>query len=448
MENMKHPSLFRTFLRYCIPCILGMFLTSFIIIVDGIFISWKMGENGLAAVNLTLPVLYALLALTIMVGVGGVTLGAQSLGGHNHPEANRYFSISLAVNVAVNLVAVIILMVFQDQIIRMLNAKGIIFGYVTDYLGIMKFFYLFMMANLTFSMFIRSEGKPQLSLVFGLTGNIINIILDYIFIIKLGMGMKGAAWASGLSVFIPFLFGVIYFCSRRSVYKFAKFQLRLAVLRKMLFLGSAEFTAQIAVSITTYVLNWVLLRRIGISGVAALTIVGYVSFVQNMILTGIAIGIHPLISYYFGAKNREIILGLLSIALKTVIWTGVGFCLLAFGAGDGIVRIFAGHNQELTAVAVNGLKLYSLSFVLNGYNIIAAAYFTSIGAAKESLSISVARSLILVNILILLLPSLLGNAGIWLAAPAAELITFGLAWQWFKRSKANLLKPELPAMGM
>ncbi|HBE76530.1 MAG TPA: MATE family efflux transporter, partial [Firmicutes bacterium] len=367
---------------------------------------------------------------------------------HNHPEANRYFSISLAVNVAVNLVAAIILMVFQNEIIRILNAKGIIFGYVTDYLGIMKFFYLFIMVNLTFSMFIRSEGKPQLSLVFGLAGNIINIILDYFFIIKLGMGMKGAAWASGISVFIPFLFGVSYFCSRRSVYKFATFQLRPAVLRKMLFLGSAEFTAQIAVSITTYVLNWVLLRRIGISGVAALTIVGYVAFVQNMILTGIAIGIHPLISYYFGAKNREIIFGLLSIALKTVIWTGVGFCLLALGAGDGIVRIFARHNQELIAVAGNGLRLYSLSFVLNGYNIIAAAYFTSVGAAKESLSISVARSLLLVNILILLLPSLFGNAGIWLAAPAAELLTSGLAWWWFKKSKANLLKTELPTPAM
>jgi putative MATE family efflux protein len=223
MPVQKNKNMFRVFLSYSIPCIIAMFLTSFITVVDGIFIGAKMGGNGLAAVNLTLPVLYILLALTIMIGVGGVTLASHSLGEKNHHQANQKFTFALTINLLLNLVCFITLFCFQEQIIGLLNAKGNIYGYVRDYLGTMKYFYLFMMLNLTFSMFIRSEGKPQLSLLFSLAGNIINIILDYLFIIKFNWGMKGAAVASGISVIIPFVFGIGYFLSRRSVYKFVNF---------------------------------------------------------------------------------------------------------------------------------------------------------------------------------------------------------------------------------
>jgi putative MATE family efflux protein len=301
----KEQSMFKTFISYSIPCIIAMFLTSFITIVDGMFIGWKMGEKGLAAVNLTLPVLYILLAVTIMIGVGGITLGAQSLGRQNRERANHYFTLAVVVSVIVNITAMMVLLLFQEQIIKLLNAKGVLTGYVRDYLGTMTFFYVFMMANLIFSMFIRSEGKPQLSLLFGIVSNIINIILDYIFIMKLEYGMRGAAIASGLSVFIAFVIGIIYFLSKRSVFKFQKFNPNINDLKKMFFYGSAEFVAQISLSITTYLFNWVLLKRIGINGVAALSIVGYVSFIQNMVLSGIAVGIHPVISFLFGAKSKD-----------------------------------------------------------------------------------------------------------------------------------------------
>jgi putative MATE family efflux protein len=411
-----------------------MFLTSFITIVDGMFIGWKMGENGLAAVNLTLPVLYILLAVTIMIGVGGVTLAAQSLGGQNRTRANHYFNFALLICIAVNVLAMIILLCCQDGIIRLLNAKGILVSYVRDYLSIMSCFYVFMMANLIFSMFIRSEGKPQLSLLFGIVSNILNIIMDYAFIMKLGYGMKGAAFASGLSILIAFVLGVLYFLSGKSLFKFNKPSFNIPDLKKMFFYGSAEFVAQISLSITTYIFNWVILKRIGINGVAALTIVGYVSFIQNMILTGIAVGIHPVMSFHFGARNKDKIFELLSIALKVVFFTGVIIFAIVNFAAKGIVEIFNDQNQELLNTANQGLKLFSIGFLVNGYNIIAATYFTSLGKAKAAAVISTLRSLVLISIFIFVLPYFMGNIGIWLTVPLTEGITFVVAYFWIKRS--------------
>ena len=380
-----------------------------------------------------------------MIGVGGVTFGAQKLGEKNKPLANYFFSSAFVINIIVNLAAMVILIVFQDGIIHLLNANGILKGYVRDYLGVIKYFYLFMMTNLTFSMFIRSEGKPQLSLVFGLAGNILNIVLDYLFIMKWNYGMKGAALASGVSVLIPFIFGILYFSSKRSVYKLIRFKLKFIDLQKMVFCGSAEFISQIATSITIYIFNRVILNRMGINGVAAYTVIGYVLFFQSMILTGIAIGIHPLISFHFGAKNKDAIFNLLSIALKSVFILGIVFLLVAFFGSHAIVSIFSPKNETLSTgkafldIAGYGLKIFAFYFLLNGYNMIAAAYFTSVCEFKAAAIVSLLRSLVLINILVLTLPYLFGNTGIWLAAPLTEGLTFIFSYFQIKQSKSILL---------
>lgn len=442
MIQNNNQSMVKTFFQYSIPCIIGMFLTSFITIIDGMFIGWKMGTEGLAAVNLNLPVLYILLALTIMTGVGGVTLGAQSLGNKNNLHANHYFTVTMIINLFINFAVMLILILWQEPIIRLLNAKGILKELVRDYLGTMKFFYLFMMLNLSFSMFIRGEGKPQLSLMFGIIANILNIVLDYLFIFKFNLGMKGAALASGISVIIAFILGVLYFFSKHSVYKFTRIKIIQTDLKKIIFLGSAEFITQLSVSIITYVFNWVLLGRIGIEGVAAMTIVGYVSFIQSMILTGIAVGIHPVISYFFGAGNNKAVLELISIAFVGVISVGVfAFGIVHLG-GDGIVGIFSKERGTFVRTAVIGLKIFSFSFIFNGYNIITAAYFTSRGEAKKAAVISALRSLFLVMIFVMLLPPLIGDAGIWLTVPITELLVFVLAYYWIKKSRKELHSQE------
>jgi putative MATE family efflux protein len=438
METTQGESIVKVFLSYAMPCIVSMVLTSFIIVVDGMFIGWQVGENGLAAINLTLPLLYILLAVTILIGVGGVTLAAQCLGAKETARASDYFSVSLGAILAVDTVIVLIVAVFMDDVVLLLGAQGVMQGYVKDFLSVMVYFYIFMMLNMAFSMFIRAEGKPQLSLLFGLAGNILNVILDYVFIINLDWGMRGAALASGVAVLLPFIFGMGYFLTKRSVYRFSKFTAQFADFKKILFNGAAEFIVQISISLTTFMFNWVLLERIGVNGVAAQTIIGYVLFLQSMILTGIAIGIHPLISYHFGAKNQATIFSLLAVAVKAVFLVGIVVFLASFVYAEEIMSLFSKGNAELAAIGKTGLRCFSMAFIVNGYNIIAAAFFTSIGKAKAAVLVSSLRSLILLVVFLLVLPYMIGDIGIWLAAPLAETVTFIAAYCLISRAKNNL----------
>lgn len=441
LETNKDKSIVKIFLSYSIPTIIGLFLTSFIIIVDGIFIGWKIGENGLAAVNLTLPVMYLLLALTTTIGVGGVTLATQSLGAKQNDRAKYYFSFSLAAILAINVIIVILLAVFMDEIVVLLGSKGVMYQYVKDFLGVLKYFYLFSMLNIAFSMFIRAEGKPGLSLFFGVSGNVINLILDYVFILRLEWGMSGAALASGIAVLLPFLCGLGYFLTNRSVYRFVKFTADWHDFRAILLNGSAEFISQISVSITTAVFNLLLLERMGVNGVAAMTIIGYVFFVHSMIITGVAVGIHPVMSYNYGAKNTEIIFKLLTVAIKAVSLVGVLLFVVSFAAPEIIIGIFSKGNDELLQIGKFGLQCFSLAFLLNGYNFIAAVFFTSIGKAKTAALVSCLRSLVLVVTFLMVLPPIFGDIGIWLTTPLAEVVTFVVAYLFLNSYKGKLCYP-------
>ena len=438
LETSKEKSIVKTFLSYSVPTIIGLFLTSFIIIVDGIFIGWKIGGDGLAAINLTLPVLYILLAVTTMIGVGGVTLATQSLGAKQHDRANYYFSFSLAAIVTIIAMVVVMLAVFLNEIVVLLGATGVVYQHVKDFLGVLLYFYLFSMINIAFSMFIRAEGKPQLSLVFGVAGNIINIILDYVFIMRLELGMSGAAFASGIAVLLPFLFGMGYFLTNRSVYRFCRFTANLSDFRAILMNGSAEFISQISVSITTAIFNWVLLERLGINGVAALTIIGYVFFIHSMIITGIAVGIHPVISYNYGAKNMDMILELMTIAVKAVSFVGVLVFAVSFAAPEIIISVFSRENAELLEIGRFGLRCFSVAFLLNGYNFIATVFFTSIGEAKIAALVSCLRSLVLVITFLMVLPHIFGDKGIWFTTPLTEVVTFVIAYQLVNNAKEKI----------
>lgn len=436
--NINKSNLLKTFLQYSVPCILAMLLTSFITVVDGMFIGWKLGGKGLAAVNLTIPVLYLLFGITIMVGVGGLTLAMHSLGGGNKPQADKRFTFTIVLNAAVNLIASVVLIVFRDEVIGFLNVGEELLPYVRDYLGIMSYFYIFIMMNITVMMFIRGEGKPQLSLVFSIIANTLNIVLDYLFIMRLDYGMKGAALATGISVIVAFVSGMIYFAGGKSVFKYCRITFDIEDFKSIIFNGSSEFVGQISISITTYLFNLVIIRSIGVNGVAAYTIVGYISLLQYMVITGIMQGIHPLISYSFGAKDRENIFRILAIGIKAVLLVGAVAFVLSFGATEEIVRVFSHENTELMKIANYGIKIYSVAFFINGFNMVASAYFTSLGDAKTSMLISALRSLILINILIFILPVFLGETGIWLTTPLTEAITFIVSYAFIRKSRARL----------
>ncbi|MCP4114607.1 MAG: MATE family efflux transporter [Desulfobacteraceae bacterium] len=409
------------FFSYAIPAIVGMLLTSGMVIIDGLFIGNIIGETGLASVNLTLPVLYLFLGIAIMTGAGGAVKAGHALGAQKPDQANRHFSSTIGLAVTGVVLLTVLCLVFLEPLLDMLNTGEMLRRPVESYLGTILWFYPAMMMNIVFSIFLRAQGNPGLSLLFGVTGNLLNLVLDYLMIPR--WRLPGAALASGISVMIPMGCGIAYFLSGRSVLRFVKFPWDFREMGQILFNGSSEMIGQLSIGVTTWIFNITILSRMGIDGVAAYTIVGYTAFVQFMIVTGFASGLAPIVGYSYGAGKTGHIKRIMTIALASGFISGVICWAAILFSSETIAALFAPENGNIMRLASSGFSLFASGFMLNGFNILITAYFTSIGNAGVSALIASLRGLLLINLFVLILPGFLGDAGIWLSFPLAELAT-------------------------
>jgi len=325
-------------------------------------------------------------------------------------------------------------LVFLDPILDMLTSDRTLQPSVKIYLGTILWFYPAMMINIVFSILIRAQGNPALSLFFGLAGNCLNLVLDYLMIARWGMGLRGAALASGISVLVPMICGILFFLSGRSTLRFLKFNWNWPDVVETFFNGSSEMVGQLSIGFTTWVFNTIILSRLGVDGVAAYTIVGYMAFVQIMIITGFATGLGPIVGYYYGAGNADHIRKVLKVALAAGFISGAICWLVVLLSSASIAAVFSRGNSNIVDLARSGFVLFTAAFVLNGFNILITGYFTAIGNARISAVISGLRGLILINLFVLVLPLFIGNAGIWLSYPLAEMVTLAFAMIFFKQS--------------
>lgn len=428
------------FFSYAIPAILGMLLTSGIVIVDGLFIGNIIGKAGLASVNLTLPVFYLFLGTTIMIGVGGAVKVGHALGAGMQTQASRHFSSTIVLAVIIITALTLVCFFFLDSILEKINTSQELSQFVKSYLSTILWFYPVIMINIVFSIFIRAQGRPGLALFFDLAGNGLNVVLDYFMIARFGMGLHGAALASGISVVIPVSCCILYFLSGRSVLQFVKFSWNWRSMGQILFNGSSEMMGQLSVGFTTWVFNLVILSRMGIDGVAAYAIVGYIAFVQIMVITGFAIGLGPIVGYSFGAGKIDHIKQIMKIALVSGFFTGIICWAVVHFSSTMIAVSFSPGNGNITTLAESGFSIFAAAFLLNGSNILITAYFTSIGNAGISVVIAFLRGLLLINVFVLILPKFMGDAGIWISYPLAELVTLVFAVVFLKKSAGNHIK--------
>lgn len=421
------------FFSFSIPAILGMLLTSGIVIIDGLFIGNIVGEAGLASVNLTLPVLYLFLGTAIMIGVGGSVKAGHCLGSERRDQASRHFSLTVGLSIITISTLTLLCFLFIEPLVETITTKQALHQSVQTYLGTILWFYPAMMINIVFSIFMRAQGKPGLSLFFGVAGNTLNAVLDYFMIVRWGMGLYGAALATGISVMVPLACGILYFLSEYSVLNFVPFSWKLPDIGQIFFNGSSEMVGQLSVGFTTWMFNRVILSRMGVDGLAAYTIVGYIAFVQIMIITGFAIGLGPIVGYSYGAGKADHIRRIMKTAMMSSFFTGLVCWTIVLVSSTAIATSFFPANENIFAIAKSGFNLFTVAFLLNGLNMMITAFFTSIGNAKISLIIASLRGLLLINLFVLILPGFMGDSGIWLSYPLSEVVTLCFSLVFLKQ---------------
>ena len=413
-------------LRFSVPSIVAMVLTSCITLADGFFIGNYIGKEGIAAVNLGLPILYVYLAIGIMVAVGGMAIAGMALGAGNLNRCNSVFNQTIVSVAAVSVLLSIIVFLLFRPITNVIGISPEVAVLFRKYYSVMIIAYPVMLVNSAMGMFIRGEGKPQVFMMISIITVVLNIILDFVFMAVMGLGTEGTALASLVSLLTGFFCMVMFFRLKSDVYKFGKFAFSASVLKNTVLNGSSEFIGQMSMSICMFAYNHVILKTAGVTGVAAFTVIGYASYLFSMIIIGFGQGCSPLISYCYGAGDSSLAKRLRKKTNLFVFIAGLSAALLMTAGSGWYSRVFVG-DEGVADLIRSGLYIFVISFLFSGVNTITSFYFTSIGKAGESAVISSSRGLVLLLIFIFTLPAAFGMIGVWLVAPLTEGLTLILS---------------------
>lgn len=415
-----------TILQFSIPAIIAMVLTSCITVVDGFFIGNYVGGEGIAAVNLGLPVIYLFLAVGLMVSVGGASIAGMSLGAGDLSACNQVFGQTIASTAVFSVLTGVLVTLFFEPMLDFFGASGLVRTYFKTYYGILLPELVVMVINSSFGMFIRGEGNPQYYMKVNIVSVLTNIVLDYVLAVVLSVGIAGIAVASLLAELVSLMMILHYFQKKAKVYHLGRFSFSASLLKRTLLNGCSEFIGEMSTGIAMFAYNYVIMRRIGVDGVTAFTIVGYISYVFSMVVVGFGQGASPLISFSFGAKEYGLARKLRQRTNGLVFAIGTGtFLVMAFLSG-WYSSLFV-KNATIQEMVQSGMMIFMVSFFFSGVNAITSFYFTAIGNALASAVVSLSRGFVVLLACIFVLPVYFGMTGVWLAAPVTEAITLGIS---------------------
>ena len=424
-------------LRFVFPSIVMMIFTSIYSVVDGLFVSNFVGKTALASINLILPFLMGLSALGFMIGTGGSAIVAKTLGEGDPKRANSYFSMLVYVTAIGGIILALLGMLLVPSVASFLGAEGELLSNCILY-GRISFISMpaFMLQNVFQSFFVTAE-KPKLGLAVIITAGVTNMILDLLFVGILGFGLAGAAVATVCGEMIGGLFPVFYFSRKNSsLLRLGKTQFNGRILMQTCVNGSSELMTNLSSSIVNSLYNIQLMKFAGENGVAAYAAIMYVNFIFIAIFLGYSIGSAPIISYHYGAGNDGELKNLYKKSLQLVGSWGILLFILAQLLATPLAKLFVGYDSTLLAMTQTGFRIYSLVYLINGFNIFGSSFFTALSNGVVSAVISFLRTLVFQIGAVLILPIVFGGInGIWSSVTVAELLTLCITITFFVRQR-------------
>lgn len=438
-KHYSLPSLF----YFALPNIIMMICLSLYIIVDGMFISRILGTTALSSANMVYPVICLEMAIGIMIATGGSAIIARKMGENKNEEARNIFTFLIIIEVTLGLIVAIVGNIFVEQIILALGASSVQKELCIQYAQILFGFAPAFFLQTAFQTFMVTAGKPTFGLAITIIAGITNIILDYIFMSYFKMGIAGAATATGIGYCIPAVIGTVYFFKAKSnVLHFVVPSFNWRALLKSCTNGSSEMVTNLANAVTTYLFNYMFLKYYGEAGVASITIVLYFQYIFTAIYFGYSNGIAPIISFKFGNGDvkqlRQIFKNSLAIIVSCSFFANT-LLLLSCKYSVGIFTI----DKEVYLLTISGIRIYSIAFALMGIGVFSSALFTALSDGKTSAIISFSRTFIFIVGAIIFFPLLLGDKGIWLAVPFAEILGVIVSiYYLYKKFFINIFKAK------
>lgn len=451
-ERLNNPlvkkSISGLMLKYALPAILSFMVNAIYNIVDQIFIGNLIGPLGNAATTVAFPLNTICTAFALLVGVGTASNYSLCKGRGEDDKAERIMATGLSMVSVIGIITFTLVMIFLKPMVVIFGATEKIMGYTLSYTQITSYGIFFIMISIASVHLIRADGSPRYAMIATMSGAILNIFLDYIFMVNFNMGIAGAAYATFIGQILSFIMSIYYlFKLKEKALKLKDFKLKLNEIKAIAELGSAAFLNQLAMVFVQIVMNNVMTTYGGLSKygkdipLAGIGIVSKVNVILIAFNVGLAQGAQPIIGYNYGAGVYERVKKTYLFAVKTsLIFSTFMFLIFQFKP-DIIISIFGKGNSNYIEFCIKLMKIGLFMTFANGIQPISANFFTSIGKSMLGIFMSMTRQIIFYIPLILLLPKFMGIEGALLAAPigdfAALVIAVIFAAREFKKMDEN-----------
>lgn len=424
----------KLFFRYVIPSMISMLTAGVYTLVDGFFVGWGAGNDGLAAINVAFPLSLLIVACGEMIGTGGAINIALARGRGARRTADLFLgnSLALLVPAAVLLAGLI---PFLNPILSAVGAAPALLPAAREYAVITLGGGIFMMAAVCLVAAMRNDGAPKPAMAIMVAGLAANIVLDWLFVLVLHGGVAGSAWATVLSQAICFALAAGYFAAGRSHFRFSRrcFRLKRRIVRRIIPAGLPSFGVQISVAAVILLHNRQALLYGGVAAVAAYAIISYVEAMILMLQQGIGLGIQPVVSFLHGAGDTERREKIARYGVISAVLIGAGGLLLSAG-GYRLIPALFNASGDVVAVAGRGLIISAAVYPFLGLQKVSEAYFQAMDRPGMASLLVYLDCFLVLPLSLLLLPLWRGADGIWAAMPVSKLLMFGVVLLLWRRS--------------
>ncbi len=435
--DLLHDPVRNVFINYLVPSVSATMVTSIYILADTMMIGRGVGANGLAALNILLPMYSTFYGFGMMCGIGGSVLFGFSRGKGEEQEARGYFTTALILAAILAVLSVVLCNVFFEPLLNFLGCTPTMREYAVPYGRILMIASPLYIFSCFLQAFVRNDGAPRLAMTGVVAGGVTNVVLDYIFIYMFHWGMAGAVLATVAGTLLTIMILGSHFLKADNHLKLGR-EISLRKCKDVLVNGMPSFIMELSGGLIMLLFNLQLLKYVGDIGVVVYGIISNVALVVTSLSNGIAQAAQPMISANYGAGNSERVREGRNLSLAVAMAAGVLFTSSGFLIPVPIAELFLVPTEQIIAMAVPAIKLYFVSFVISEWNIIFGTYFQAVVRPKLSLMITVMRGIALNSILVFVLPALFGVNGIWAVVAVSEIIT-AVAVIYFMRKERRQL---------
>ena len=434
----------KQFFKFVIPSVVSMLVFNLYTMVDGIYVARFVGEHALSAVNISMPYVNFIFAFSILFSVGTSTVVAIFRGENKLKSANETFTRNTIFLTVCALIITLLALVFQNELALFLGASEVTLPYVHDYLGVLIWFTFFFIVSYSMEVLVKTDGFPKLATAAVSVGAVTNIVMDYVLVVHVGMGIRGAAIATGLSQVLTFTVFTIHFLGKRGTIHWCKTTMDLSVYKRIIPIGTADFITELSAGTIIFLFNHAILKHIGDNGVVTYTVITYIYNIVMMTFTGISQGMQPLVSFYRGRREENTCHLFLRYALYSTFAMSMLALAICLFMTPALVSIFIDASRaELFTYTVHAFRIYSLCYLVIGYNIVCSGYFAAVEKSGYSFTISLLRGFVLIAASIWIMGELFQGEGIWYATLVCESSTLVVSiWCMLRSQKKAQIHGE------